>query len=797
MLCVTTLAIGIGLVVAIFSLVYGIVLQQLPYPNADRLVVITHDAPGLDLEDINISEPLYERYREISTSFEHLALVADGQLTLTTSDRPDRVDFAAVTASLFPMLGTRAHRGRVLADSDADEGAPSVAVISHAAWVERFGASDDAVGQMIELDGEQRRIVGVMPANFEFPDADDEVWLPMKLGVGPGRLGAFGVRGFGLLSPGVELESAMVDLQRVTSDLEGFFPEEPATPVLERAELRPLLIPLHERIVGQVRRGLWLGLGAVALVLALACANVANLFLVRAENRQQEIAVRSALGARRSGVVWSFLAEGLLLALVGGALGVGVAHLALRALRVMAPENLPRLGNVGIDLTVLTFALAVSLIAAVAFSVLPALQVVASEFSSALKEGSRGAGWGRRRVQTRQVLVSVQVALGVVLLISAGLLIRTYSALGNVELGFEPSNVLTLRAALAANEYPSENELAALVQELLPTVEALPGVRSVAVASELPLSGRGSGAGHAVEDHPLAEDELPPVFYMTSVSEGYFETLEVPILEGRAIERADWEERRGVVVVSETLARRWWPDGSALGRRLRQGRPPQEEGEGWYEVVGVAADLTDQDLRGEAVPRVYYPVRGREGDGGLRGGFVLLARSETAPSQLTGALREALWSLDPNIPITRIQPLQDQVDDARAGTEFSMTLLLFAALLALVLGAVGVYGVISYVVTLRTREIGLRLALGAQQRGIRNQVLRSGLVLCAAGVAVGLIAALMVTRLLRSLLFEVSTVDPVTYLVVPVVLLLAAALASYLPARRASRTDPAIALRWE
>lgn len=796
-LCIATLAIGIGLVVAIFSLVYGIVLQQLPYRDAERLVVITHDAPGLDLEDINISQPLYERYAEISTSFEHLALVQDGQITLTRNEVPDRVGYSAVTASLFPMLGVQAHRGRVLTAADAEEGAPPVVVISYSAWVDRFGGSDAVLGQLIELDGTLRRVVGVMPPGFAFPDTDDEVWLPMRFAVGPGRLGSFGVRGFGRLAHGVDLEAAVVDLQRVTNGLEEYFPEEPATPVLARAQLRPLLIPLHDRIVGAARRGLWLALGAVSLVLALACANVANLFLVRAENRQQEIAVRSALGGRRAGVVGAFLSEGLVLALLGGAAGVGVAHLALRGLKSMAPDNLPRLESVSIDLPVLGFALVVSLLAAFAFSVLPALQASSGEFSSALKDGSRGAGWGRRRVLTRQILVATQVALAVVLLISAGLLVRTFSALGSVELGFDPSNVLTLRTALAASDYPTENELAALVRETLPRVQALPSVRSATVASGLPLSGRGSGAGHAVEDHPLAEDELPPVFYMTSVSEGYFDTLRVPLLEGRVIERADWEERRGVVVVSETLAHRWWPNGSALGRRVRQGQPPQQEGEDWYEIVGVVADMTDQDLRGEPVQRVYYPLRARQGEGGMRGGFVLMARTVAAPMQVVGAVRDVIWSVDRNVPITRVQTLQNLVDDARASTEFSMTLLLLAALLALLLGAIGVYGVISYMVTMRTREIGLRLALGAQRQGVRNQVLRSGLVLCAVGLVVGLGAAALVTRLLRSLLYEVSTVDPLTYLVVPVVLLAAAAVASYLPARRASRTDPAIALRWE
>jgi putative ABC transport system permease protein len=550
-------------------------------------------------------------------------------------------------------------------------------------------------------------------------------------------------------------------------------------------------------VVGDARGGLWLAFGAVALVLVMACVNVANLFLVRAEGRQREVAVRAALGARGTSVVGGFLIEGLLLSSAGGVLGLAVAQLALTALKQVAPDNVPRLDSVAIDLPVLLFALATALLSGLSFSLLPALQAISADFVSALKDGSRGAGWGRRRLRTRQILVVGQVAMGVVLLVCAGLLVRTFTALGNVDLGFEPRGVLTLRTSLASNDYPSENELAAFVEQTLERVGALPGVESVAVASDLPFSGRGSGAGHTVEDRPLAEDELPPVFYMKNVSEGYFETLGVPLLEGRALERADWQERRGTAVVSEALAQRWWPGQSAVGKGIRQGAPPSEDGQDWYRVVGVAADVVDQDLRAEPVPRVYYPLRHREGEGGLTGGFMLLVRTSGEPSQLSGPVRDAIWALDRNVPITQVMPLLQVVDDARAGTAFSMSLLLLAAVLALLLGAIGVYGVISFVVTMRTPEIGLRLALGARQERVRNDVVRGGVVLCGVGVLVGVVAAVLVTRLLRSLLFEVSPLDPTTFLMVPLVLLVAAVAASYVPARRASQIDPATALRWE
>ncbi|REJ74083.1 MAG: permease [Acidobacteria bacterium] len=796
-ICVLTLAVGIGMVVAIFSLVHGIVLQQLPYPEPGRLVAISHDAPGLDLEDINASPPLYVRYSEVTTTFEELALVADGMITLTGAEVPDRLRLGRVTPTFFPLLRTAPQIGRGLQPGDAEEGAAPVAVISHSAWQQRFGGAEDVLQRDLELDGTARRVVGVMPAHFQFPDERTEVWLPLPMPTQPGALGAFGTSLLGRLAPGADLQSATTDLRRVTDDLEGYFPDEPAVPVLARSGLIPRLMPLHERMVGDLRTGLWVALGAVAMVLLLACANVANLFLVRAERRQQEIAVRSALGASRVTVASSFLLEGVLLALSGGALGVGIAHLGLRALRSFAPEGVPRLDSVSIDPPVLLFALVVALASAVAFSLLPALQSISSRFSSALKDGTRGAGWGRGRVQTRQILVAVQVALASMLLVGAGLLVRTFAELGAVDLGFDPGGVMTLQTSLSTSDYPSEDEVAALVDRLIPELEALPGVERAAVSSELPLSGRGTGAGHSLEDHPLAEDELPPVFRMKSVSEGYFEALRIPLLEGRGFEAADWQDRRGVAVVNQTLAKRWWPNGTAVGKRLRQGAPPEAEGEDWYEIVGVVGDTVDEDLRGEVLPQVFYPLRNRDGEGGLRGGFMLLARTGGEPSSLGGALRETIWSADRNVPITRMMTMEQLADEARAATAFSMSLLLLASVLALVLGALGVYGVLSFVVTLRTREIGLRLALGARRRGVRNQVLRSGVVLCSLGVAAGMLGALALTRLFASLLFRVSPLDPFTFVAVPLVLLAAAALASYVPARRAARVDPAIALRWE
>ena len=791
--CILTLGLGIGVNVTLFALVYGVLLKPLSYPAAERLVTVSHDAAALNLDDMGISAPLYLRYREQAASFEEMAMIEDGRISLTGLDEPLRVRHGTVTASTFKVYGLAPLLGRPFGRQDEKPGAAPVVLISQRLWRGRFGGDLHIVGRSIEIDGSPREVVGVMPSSFEVPDVETDVWIPLIIDPTDHPLGRFGGACVARLKPEASLTSALADLKRFTDGLVERFPEERAAPVLRRSGFQPVVRPLLEDIVGEVREALLVLLAGVGFVLLMACANVANLFLVRAEGRQRELAMRSALGASRARLVGSFAVEGLVLALVAGAASVLLAHLALRALIPLAPEGIPRLHSVELGGPVLLFTLVLSLLSAFLFAFLPVFSYARFDLAAVLREGGWGLS-GRGRVRLRKNLVAAQVALSLVLVVGAGLMVRSFQKLSRVNPGFEARGALSLRLSLPGARYDSPRRIADFVDQLTRRLEALPGVTAAGVISLLPLGGSASGAGHSFEDFPLAEDGVPPVFFDFIASPGCLQALGLRLIEGRWFEPADHQRFGAVAVISQSIAKQYWPRSSAIGRRLRPGRA---DGDKWYTIIGVVGDVHHLRLEEDPSDTVYYPLVRREEDGGIGSNLCLVLRTAAAPETLAQPVRSAVWELDPNVPITHVMTLEKLVADARAPMAFSMLLLLIAAGMALFLGALGIYGVISFVVSQRTAEIGVRMALGAQPRQVRRMVLLDGLKVALPGIALGLAAALALTRLMKSLLYGVSPLDVQTFILVPFVLSAVAMGASLLPARRASLVDPAVALRTE
>jgi predicted permease len=613
-LSVLTLSVGIGLAVAFFCLVYGVLLAPLPYPEPERLVDVSHEAPGLDLDDMDISVPLYLRYRERVRSFEEIALVRDGRVSLTGLEVPDRVRQGTVTASLFRVSRTRPLLGRSFSEDEEKPGAPPVVLVSERFWRGRLGGDPAVLDRGLEVDGMRRQIVGVLPASFALPFEDVEVWIPFVFEPGRQPLGQFSYRSLARLREGASIEAARAEMRSITDHLLEEFPEESASPVLARSGFAPMVAPLLDVMVGDVRSALVVLSWAVGFVLLMACVNVANVFLVRAEGRRRELALRSALGASRARILAQFFAEGLVLALAGGALALALAQAAVQALVRFAPEGVPRLAQIQIDFRVLAFTLVLSIGAAVLVALLPTLPYSRPDVTAALREGGRGMSAGRDRIGLRRALVALQMALGLVLLVCSALMVRSFRELGAVSPGFRPEGALTLRVSLPGTSYETPKRVAAFVEALTERLGSLPGARSAGAVDWLPLTGSASGSGHSIEDFPLGEKDLPPVFIVNFADEGYLGALGLSLLEGRWLESADLREARRVVVVTKTLARRYWPNRSAVGKRIRPGRP---QNDGWYEIVGVVDDVHLEALEAEPRASTFYPMVGPDDSGGI------------------------------------------------------------------------------------------------------------------------------------------------------------------------------------
>ena len=796
LLSLATLAIGVGANVAIFTIVNAVLLRPLPFPDSERVVLLRHAAPGLvQLDRLPISDALYFFYAEESDTLESVAALRSGQAIFTGPDDPQRVAAASVTASFFEVLRTPPRIGRAFTAGDDRPGAAPVAVLADGLWRSRFGADPAVVGRVVEIDGARVEIVGVMPPGFSFTRPEPALWRPLRLDRGDVTLGAFGLVGVARIADGSTLEQAQAEIGAMVSNLAAAFPDEGAAPVLANAGFRPLIARAREAVTGEIEATLRILLGAAGFLLLIACANVANLFLARSEARRGEVAVRAALGEGRGRLAGSVLGESLVFGLAGGLAALPLALGAVRLLVRFGPRDLPRLQEISIDGAVLLFGLAVSVAAGLLFGLLPALRAGAAAAAGRMTAGARGAAGGRERQLARRGLVVVQIALALTLLAGSGLAVRSFQRLAAVDPGFDPDGALTFGLALPARNYAAAAARLDFHRQVVDGLRALPGATAASAASTVPLGGERSGSGHTIEGRPPADGEVPPVLTWKRVLPGYFEALGIELVEGRAFDLLDGERGAAVVVVSRSAAQAQWPGQSALGQGIRPGGPPGE-GEEWFRVVGVVDDVREIALHEDPPQMAYYPAAGVVNGQGVPASMRYVVRAPRAAG-LAGAVREVVRRLDPTLPIADVETLETLVGRARGERAFVMVLLAVAAGLALLVGAVGLYGVASYGVAQRRREIAVRVAVGAQGSDVRRLVLAEAGVTAAAGAALGVGAAVALTRRLQALLFETSPLDPAVFVAVSTLLVGVCLLASWLPARRAGRVDPLTALRVE
>jgi len=796
---VLTLALGIGGNATVFSVVNGVLLRPLDYPDADRIVSITHRTKGGTLPDrLPSSSAAHVVYEEDNRSFESLALYTTWHGALTGGDaQPDWVHVVTTQRTLFDVLRVRPALGRTFtAQEDAPRG-PRVAIIGDALWRTRYGADPAIIGRTVTLDGVVREVIGIMPPTFAFPSPDAQLWVPLRRD--RADLSGFNMNGIGRLRPGVTLEDASRDLARVlprVATLVDFL----SVATLNDADIRPDVRPYLDEVVGRVRPVLWTLWAMMVLVLLIACVNVASLLLVRAEARRREIALRIALGAERGHLLAQSLAESAMLLLAGSAVGIGLAWAVVTALPRLIPTLLPRAGDVRLDVVVLAVTTIVSSIVAIIFGVVPVARNRTVAPSSMLRGGDRASTTDRHSGRLRQTLVMAQVAMATVLLVGSGLVLRSFQKLSAVDPGFRPEGVLSFRVALTEADYPKSQDVARFHYAFLDRIRALPGVTAAGATRRLPLSGPSTELDPLrLEGRVFPPRTMPPIAEMRIATPGYFEAMGIPKIEGRLLERSDTEQRTGAVLITQSIARKLLESRPAIGARVAHGLDGVTGQRGWSDVVGVVGDVRGVSLDEEPLGAVYYAMVNRPDVGmdWLAGSMAYVVRSNIPPATLVPMIRRELSQLDPKMPLAETQTLSSLVDEARSGMRFSMIGFAVAAVIGLFMGAIGLYGVLSYVTAQRTREIGVRLALGATPSSVRVGVLRRGLGVSAAGLVIGLVAAFALRRIATPLLYGITPSDPVTMLAVAAVLLGVGALATWLPARRAARLDPVRALRWE
>ncbi len=791
---VLTLALGIGATTAIFSVVNAVLIQPLPYPDAEELLSVNFEAPGMGYPFVPFSDGAFLFVRDRQQSLAALAMYNTHSVNLVADGEPIRVAGANVTPSLFDVLQIPAAMGRTFTSEEGTPGAAPVALIAHELWLERYGGDSAILGQVVDMDGVMRQIVGVMPPGFTFPGTNTRIWKPFELDETSFSMGSFSHPGVGRMRPGTDAATVESDIEAVMVRMFEEYADAFPPNFAEQAGFAPRVVDLKELAVGDIRQALFVVLGTVSLVLLIACANVGNLFLVRAEMRQREVTLRAALGAGRTDIARFFLAESLILAITGGVLGVVLAFLAVRAFTTLAPVALPRLTEISIDATVLLFTLAVSLAAGIAFGAIPLLRRQLRDLASSLREGGRSVTVSQGPFSLRNLLVVSQIALALVLLVGSGLMMRSFQALREVNPGFAADGVLTASIALPRSEYPDAEERLALWVSLRDRVAGLPGVTSAGVVDNLPMGTSRSAGSFTIEGLVPEEGALPPSAEKKSVTAGYFETLQIPLLQGRYLDDGDGVDRFRAAVVSANLAAHWWPTAGAIGKRISENGGADEPT--WYEIVGVVGNVHNETLEDPAEHTIYYPIMAGAAEApDVSWNNTLIIRTEGSPTGLLPGVRGVVSELDARLPIARSRPLAEHLADTMARTSFTLVMLGIAASVALFLGAIGIYGVISYVVSQRTSEIGVRIALGASRGSVQNMVVRRGMLLASVGIVVGLVGAFAATTALGSLLYEVDALDPTTYAAVAVALALTALLASWIPAMRASGVDPIVALR--
>ena len=784
---ILTLALGIGANTAIFSVTEAVLLRSAPFPQPAQLVMVWEDVhlPNYQNDQDTPAPGNFADWRSRNTVFSSMAAIGYRSWNLTGNGEPVRIEGEAFSADIFPALQTYPILGRAFTPEEDSPGAPHVALLGYGLWTNRFGADPDIVGKTIRLDEKSYAVIGIMPQSFRFPDPDDQVYVPLALSKEQlANHGSHFLRVVGRLKPGITFSQAQAEMEIIARRLTAEHPDS-------NTGVGVRLISLRDQRAGNMRPPLLMLSCVAGLLLLMVCANVANLLLARASVRGRELAIRSALGASRTRVLRQLLVESLLLALLGGMLGLAFAFWGVNALRGYAPAE-QNLAEVHLNAIVGTFNLGVSILAGLVFGLLPAIQSTRREPIAALQEGGRGSGSGAR-IRTRGLLVVVEMALGVIVLVGAGLLLRSFVLLEQIPLGFQPENVLTLRIIVRGPRYSKLPELTNFYQQASDRIRAIPGVREVGAISFLPLTLQGRTTGITVEGQaPPAPGQLPFADFR-SVSPGYFETMRIPLLRGRGFSWDDAPESPLVLIVSETMARSFWPNGDAIGKRVKLG--PAGGDDPWITVVGIVSDVHQLELIGRPRAAMYFPASQDAGTGDTLRDWVIRASGE--PTAITSAVRSAVWGIDPSLPISRIQTMDRVRSNYLGPQQFNLVLVGLFGALALILAAVGLYGVAAYSVAQRSREIGIRVALGAQPREILRLVVGQGAKLALLGLAIGTFVALALTRLISSLLYGIGAHDPLTFVAVAALLLLVAVAASYIPARRAMRVDPVVALRYE
>ena len=790
LVAVITLALGIGANTTMFTVVNATLLRPLPFPEPDQLVQLDETAPKRDLVTMQLSLPDFIDWRDQSRSFEAMGLYEETSFTLSSAQstdvRAERTDGANVTASLFPTLGINPIRGRhFLAEEDGPKAA-SVVMIGYGPWLRRFGGDPNIVGQTVKIDGANATVVGIMPPDFKFP-LTAEVWRPITRANVEEERGHHFAYGIGRLRRGATIEQARAELQTIAGRIWQAHPRS-------NADVEAVVKPFREAIVGDMNEVLWLLLAVVGFVLLIACANVANLMLARGAARSREMGIRTALGAGRFRLARQLFAESLLLSFAGGALGILVAMWSADWLMAAIPEALPTWIKFTLDWRVLGFTFSATLLTAILFGLLPAWQSSRADLNSVLKEGGRGGAGASGRLRLRSLLVVSELALALLLLIGAGLLMKSLVRLRQVNPGFKAESVLTAKIALPEAQYRDAAQRTRFYQQVRERLASSPGIEAIGLTSSLPLSNEYTGNGFTVEGHPQplksVNSEAIPILNYSLVSPGYFRTMGMILIKGRDLNDDDVGGKTTAIVIDETLARQYFQDEDALGKRIKFGGPSSDAP--WRTIVGVVNAVRHWGLKEEIRPTAYLPNLGDS-----RGAMVIVARSQGNPVNLSATLRNEVAALDKDLPLYGVRPMTAVVALAMWEEKYYSVLFTLFAILALTLAAVGIFGVMSYTVTQRTHEIGVRMALGAQQGDVLRLIIRQGMSLVAIGLAIGLVAAFALTRVMESMLFAVKATDPTTFVVISLLLTAVALVACYIPARRATKVDPLVALRYQ
>ena len=801
---ILALTIGLGSAAAIFAIVDGVLLRPLPFGHPDRLVGAWHDMPSLSMHHAPQTPGTYFTYQKFAKSLDRIGVYQQASANVSDPDgrgQPERMAVAYTTLDVIPLLEVPPILGRTFsAAEDAPKG-PNVAIISEGLWRTRYGGTRDVIGNKLLVFGRPTEIIGVMPVRFGFPSRNTQLWLPLQLDPNAQFPGGFSYPGVARIKPGVTLEAAQRELANVLPRIVEISPilapGVTTQTLLDQAKPVPMLVPLRDDVVGDIARTLWIVAATAVLVLLVTCANVANLLLVRADARHRELAVRSALGAGRSRIMVHFFAESALLAAISAVLGLGVAYAATRMLVSAGPANIPRLSEIRVDAPTIAFTLVVATIVALACSAVPAIRFMRSDALSGLRDGTRGGTAGANRQRARRALVAAQMAFALVVLAASGLLFRSFQRLHAVRPGFSPDGVATLWLALPELRYPNDTSVVRFYAQLTDRARQLPGVSAVGITSHLPLQENGMNLDpFYVEGDASTATRIPPLEIYATVDSGYFTTMGIPLLAGHTFDRIERQHGNEAIISRET-AIHFFHDStgrSALNKRFRE--LPSGP---WFTIIGVVGSVRDTSLQAPPARGVYYPqaVSQDTMSAGPHRTMAVVARTTGDVASTTKELQRLVRELDATLPTFQVRSMREVTDASIARLSFTMTVLGVAAGVTLVLGIVGLYGVIAYIVTLRTRELGVRIALGAQPRAVAAMVTRQGLLLSGAGIVVGLLLVAVVARFLRSFLYEIAPTDPVTLAAASGLLLVFALMASWVPARRAARVDPMEALRGE